>query len=87
MNNSPEVLIEVEDINVMMQSALRYALPRMTYITSQTADLINKNKSHLTEKTKNSMMRDIEDALSLHANKIHQCDKDIWIKLLNNLKN
>ena len=54
-------------------SALRYALPRHTYIVSETCDFIMEHGALLDERVINVMLRDIEVALSC-PNRLYECD-------------
>ena len=39
-NEGPAITIPVEDLRVLVNSALRYAIPRQSYITGLTADIL-----------------------------------------------
>ena len=71
-----------EDISAMLIGAERYALGRRTYIVQWTCEFIGNNLHLLTEKDKNVMIRDIEQAYSYGD----ECDKVCWEALLNKLK-
>lgn len=71
-----------EDISAMLIGAERYALGRRTYIVQWTCEFIGNNLHLLTEKDKNVMIRDIENAMDYGD----ECDKQCWIRLLNKLK-
>ena len=71
-----------EDISAMLVSAERYALGRRTYIVSWTCDFIGDNLHLLTEKDKDVMIRDIEEAKDYGD----EWDADCWMKLLGKLK-
>ena len=72
----------VKDISMMLLSAERYALRRQTYIVQWTCEIITKNLHLLTEKDKQVMIRDIENAIDYGD----ECDKICWLKLLEVLK-
>lgn len=71
-----------EDISAMLVSAERYALGRRTYIVSWTCEFISNNLHLLTEKDKDVMIRDIEEAWSYGD----ECDEECWKALLAKLK-
>ena len=71
-----------EDISAMLVSAERYALGRRTYIVSWTCDFIGDNLHLLTEKDKDVMIRDIEEAKDYGD----EWDADCWMKLLKKIK-
>lgn len=67
-----------EDISAMLIGAERYALGRRTYIVQWTCEFIGKNIHLLTEKDKNVMIRDIENAIDYGD----ECDEYCWKALL-----
>lgn len=71
-----------EDISAMLIGAERYALGRRTYIVQWTCEFIWCNLHLLTEKDKNVMIRDIEQAYYYGD----ECDEKCWIALLSKLK-
>lgn len=73
---------EAEDISMMLVSAERYALGRRTYIVGWTCEIIKKNMHLLSEKDKQVMIRDIEQAYSYGD----ECDKQMWMLLLEKLR-
>lgn len=70
-----------EDISMILVSAERYALGRMTYIVFWTCEFIGNNLHLLTEKDKGVMIRDIEGALDYGD----ECDEQCWKALLKKL--
>lgn len=73
---------KAEDMSMMLVSAERYALGRMTYIVGWTCEIIKKNMPLLSGKDKAVMIRDIETAYSYGD----ECDKQEWMKLLQKLR-
>lgn len=73
---------EAEDMSMILVSAERYALGRMTYIVQWTCEIIKNNLHLLTLKDKQVMIRDIEQAYFYGD----ECDKQEWMKLLKILK-
>ena len=80
---------EDNDFGNIMIMALRYALGRRTYVTSEVSDFIKQNKMHLTEVNKSVMIRDIEEYLDSREKGFiidDECDKDSFVDLLKFLK-
>lgn len=80
---------EDNDFGNIMIMALRYALGRRTYVTSEVPDFIKQNKAHLSEINKAVMIRDIEEYLDSRASGLitdDECDKNSFVDLLNFLK-
>lgn len=62
-------------------SAVRYALTRQTYIVNDTIDFVLDNYGILTEKTKNIIIKDVENA------KIESdIDKVSWMLFLHQMR-
>lgn len=73
---------KAEDMSMILVSAERYALGRRTYIVDWTCEIIDKNMHLLSEKDKEVMIRDIEQAYSYGD----ECDKQMWMLLLEKLR-
>lgn len=73
---------KIEDISMMLLSAERYALGRITYIVQWTCEFIKNNLHLVTNKDKQVMIRDIENSISYGD----ECDKECWMQLLKILK-
>lgn len=76
-----EINGNLEDISAMLIGAERYALGRRTYIVQWTCEFIGNNLHLLTEKDKNVMIRDIEQA-DYYGD---ECDEKEWKALLSKL--
>ena len=70
------------DLSMLLVSAERYALGRRTYIVSWTCNVIKNNLHLLTEKDKDVMIRDIENAVNYGDS----CDEKEWKELLRILR-
>lgn len=70
------------DLSMILVSAERYALGRMTYIVQWTCEVIKNNMDLLSEKDKKVMIRDIETAISYGS----EYDKQMWMSLLKKLR-
>lgn len=73
---------DIKDISMILVSAERYALGRMSYIVSWTCDVIMKNLHLITEKDKQVMIADIEKCKDYG----YDIDKICWGELLETLK-
>ena len=69
-----------ERFGEMLNSALRYALGRMTYIVQDTADYIRPLIPYLDNRTLFVMERDITDAAELNALGM-KMDAEVWMAL------
>lgn len=73
----------------LMVCAVRYALPRHTYVTSEARDWIEALAHELGDADLECMQRDIEQALREHESgyyKLHDCDLEEWNKSLSHIK-
>lgn len=73
---------DTKDISMILVSAERYALGRMSYIVSWTYEVIKKNLHLITEQDKRVMIEDIEKC----KNYGHDIDKTCWGELLEVIK-
>ena len=72
-----------EDFNLIVGSAVRYALGRKTYIVSTTCDYVKKNIEFLSDNTLNVIARDI----TMCEDKGDICDEVEWNILLDTITN
>lgn len=72
----------ISDYEHMLISALRYALGRIKYKTSVTAERIENELPKLSDRCKDVMIKDIES----QRNYGDECDKEDWMQLLEKLK-
>lgn len=79
---------DVRDLKDMIISALRYALGRRTYITSETAEFIKRYPELIDERVKSVMLRDLEEYFQKRESfKFDdECDYNTWKGLYNWLK-
>lgn len=80
---------EDNDFGNIMIMALRYALGRRTYVTSEVPDFIKQNKAHLSDINKTVMIKDIEEYLDSREKGLitdDECDKSSFVNLLKFLK-
>lgn len=78
-------MIEIDsDLKDIVISALRYAIGRRTYITSETANFIINHLEIIDERVKTIMIKDLEEYFDLRHSKFYNdddCDYQNWIKL------
>lgn len=79
-----------KDLGLIIVSALRYALPRHTYITGTTADFIRTHwQSKAIQKYRNIIMRDLKEWLDDNpasvCSSLEIIDRNIWQNLYNDL--
>ena len=73
------------DFGDIMIMALRYALGRRTYVTSEVCTFISQNLEYIDERVKEIMTRDIKKYLEDRKNgviKDDECDKEAFVGLL-----
>jgi hypothetical protein len=75
------VLVD-EDI---LGCAVRYALPRKTYITSVVADAVESNLATMSVRCKTVILRDIQEAFDFGGISSHSCDREVWANLITKL--
>lgn len=78
----------MENLGLIVLSALRYALPRHTYITSVVADFIWENREHPEiKKAMPLIKRDLNEWINDNAptNPCDQIDYDTWVRLFRKL--
>lgn len=74
------------DLNTLITYAFRYALGRKTYATFETAKIIEDHLSELTEQTKETIQKEINEAILANRAGM-ECDKQIWRDLLRIMQN
>lgn len=75
---------------LMLISAVRYALGRMSYIVGVTCEFVKTVKPRLSQECINIIIRDIEEELERYHRSGHllgmECDERQWVKLRDFLK-
>lgn len=72
----------MSNTELIMSCALRYALGRRTYIVSVVVDYIISAIPHMSEQCRRVMIKDIREC----TNYGDECDKEDWMRLLDELK-
>ena len=80
----------MKDEELMLISAVRYALGRRTYIVSTTCNFVKSVQKKLSDNCINIIIRDIEETMDMYHRSGHlcgdACDERDWEKLLEFLK-
>lgn len=77
-----------DDLELMLSSAVRYALGRRTYIVSTTCNFITCCLDKLSERTLYVIKRDIEERRDMGDEYLgDECDRMNWINLLDRIQN
>lgn len=70
-------ITDLTDFKDMMIGALRYALPRHTYIVAETLDFIRDNAFYIIDRrTKRVMLEDVERYFRDYANTAYAMEMD-----------
>lgn len=67
---------------LMLSSAVRYALGRSTYIVDVTANQVKQSWGSLTLKTQTVIFKDVEEAVNSGQKLGMEMDKQSWVNLL-----
>ena len=75
---------DTKDISMILVSAERYALGRMTYMVELTVNYILEEieNNKLSDSCLNVIRKDIKSAKDLGM----ECDRGLWLKLLNRIE-
>lgn len=76
----PKIIPESPAFGLMMCSAVRYALGRMTYITKSTCDFIKPLVPYLDISALQNINKDITDHAEMNQLGM-DCDREHWIDL------
>ena len=81
MNNTA---IDSESFGTLCICSVRYALGRRTYMPALIKNIIMEHSSVLSNKDISVLIRDIENPFNGYGD---ECDKAVWMTLLEYLKN
>jgi len=79
------MILKTDDDETMIVCAVRYALPRQSYMPSIVADWLRSHWLALSVKTRNIIKRDIREAIERNETGSESIDRPMWIKLVNDL--
>lgn len=85
IEDKPELKLSRVDFRLLILSAFRYALGRMTYIVPVVANVIGESKDELDNQTIDLIIQEIEDAEKENSLGM-ECDIDVWIGLKKKLE-
>lgn len=67
---------------MLLISAVRYALGRRTYIVGVTVEEVLNSWPDLSDNTRSVILRDVRDAHELGDDMGHPCDRAEWMRIL-----
>ena len=85
IEDKPELKLNRMDFRLLILSAFRYALGRMTYIVPVVANVIRESKDKLDNQAIDLMIQEIEDAEKRDGLGM-ECDIDVWLRLKKELE-
>ena len=85
IEDKPELKLNRMDFRLLILSAFRYALGRMTYIVPVVAGVIGESKDRLDSQAIDLIIQEIEDAEKRDGLGM-ECDIDVWLKLKKELE-
>ncbi|MGX2949699.1 hypothetical protein ACWIUA_02155 [Ursidibacter sp. B-7004-1] len=86
MKNNTEMTITYDEFQMLIISAERYAIGRMTYVVSETCDLIANYLPSLSNNTLSVLIRDIKAHPKDSGSYGLKCDTENWLNLLSLLE-
>lgn len=85
IEDKPELKLNRTDFRLLILSAFRYALGRMTYIVPVVASVIRESKDKLDSQAIDLIIQEIEDAEKRDGLGM-ECDIDVWLRLKKELE-
>lgn len=85
IEDKPELKLNRMDFRLLILSAFRYALGRMTYIVPVVANVIRESKDKLDSQAIDLIIQEIEDA-EKRGGLGMECDIDVWLRLKKELE-
>ena len=85
IEDKPELKLNRMDFRLLILSAFRYALGRMTYIVPVVANVIRESKDKLDIQAISLIIQEIEDAEKRDGLGM-ECDSDVWLRLKKELE-
>lgn len=78
--------IKINDKELVLSCAFRYALGRMTYVTEAISNELIQNKESLSKEFKTRIAKEIQEYQNNFGKAGHDCDNNAWnkVKLLFN---
>lgn len=85
IEDKPELKLNRMDFRLLILSAFRYALGRMTYIVPVVANVIGVSKDRLDSQAIDLIIQEIEDAEKRDGLGM-ECDIEVWLRLKKELE-
>lgn len=85
IEDKPELKLSRTDFRLLILSAFRYALGRMTYIVPVVANVIGESKDKLDSQAIDLIIKEIEEAEKRDGLGM-ECDIDVWLRLKKELE-
>lgn len=85
IEDKPELKLSRVDFRLLILSAFRYALGRMTYIVPVVAGVIGESKDRLDSQAIDLIIQEIEETEKRDGLGM-ECDIDVWLKLKKELE-
>ena len=85
IEDKPELKLNRMDFRLLILSAFRYALGRMTYIVPVVANVIGESKDRLDSQAIDLIIKEIEEAEKRDGLGM-ECDIEVWLKLKKELE-
>lgn len=85
IEDKPELKLNRMDFRLLILSAFRYALGRMTYIVPVVANVIGESKDRLDSQAIDLIIKEIEEAEKRDGLGM-ECDIEVWLRLKKELE-
>lgn len=85
IEDKPELKLSRVDFRLLILSAFRYALGRMTYIVPVVANVIRESKDELDNQATDMIIQEIEEAEKRDGLGM-ECDIEVWLRLKKELE-
>lgn len=85
IEDKPELKLSRVDFRLLILSAFRYALGRMTYIVPVVANVIGESKDRLDSQAIDLIIQEIEEAEKRNGLGM-ECDIEVWLRLKKELE-
>lgn len=85
IEDKPELELNRMDFRLLILSAFRYALGRMTYIVPVVANVIRDSKDRLDSQAIDLIIQEIEEAEKRNGLGM-ECDIEVWLRLKKELE-
>ncbi len=88
-NSYRRAVISIEDLDTMLFSSIRYAMGRMTYVVSDTAEIVRAYWKYLSKPRREQIITELRNELERAARENRligmEMDHEVWQKLYDDL--